>query len=212
MRVFHDPGHGGSNKGVCYGGLIEKDWTLRFVHDFLDWCGCDNRYGSPVKQWMARVSDTETPYDTRGKLAQDIEADFVFIHHVNGMFWPQGGPFAGEARSEGHGLSLFVHRDDRKAFDVAKGMLDTYPPQHLWKSRTLPFIAHRLTRHGKKHWTLNAYSHLRHYHRRGIPSILIEWMFATNDSDRRLLCDPTHRERMFKTLETAIDEMAKVKA
>lgn len=203
LKVWHDSGHGGSNRGVCLNSFVEKNWTLDFVYGFLDWS-----WQQPVLPWIARHDDTNVKYNLRAQDAADVGVDVAFIHHVNGLFYPkdyENAALAGKARPSGLGASAFVMDGDTVSHKIGEVLLKAvHHPLKLWHGRTSPHWSMRFDKHGKKHWTVDAWSCLRHYAKHNIQAVLIEWSFATSDYDRRLLMDRSKRELFYKPLAAAI--------
>jgi N-acetylmuramoyl-L-alanine amidase len=75
--VVIDPGHGGSDPGAQYEGLLEKDLNLKIalkVNEILESRG--------VKTYMTRDDDTFIPLHTRADMANNLNASlFLSIHN-----------------------------------------------------------------------------------------------------------------------------------
>ncbi|MCU9594648.1 N-acetylmuramoyl-L-alanine amidase [Caldibacillus thermolactis] len=80
VRIFIDPGHGGTDPGAVANGLKEKDLTLKiakYARDFL----LNNYSGVQVK--MSRTSDTTKSLSARTKEANNWNADAYVSIHIN---------------------------------------------------------------------------------------------------------------------------------
>ncbi|MDY0394949.1 N-acetylmuramoyl-L-alanine amidase [Virgibacillus halophilus] len=77
VRIFIDPGHGGSDPGASANGLKEKDVTLDIAlktRDILN-----NSYsGHTIK--LSRTSDVTTSLAARTNMANNWGANFFYLH------------------------------------------------------------------------------------------------------------------------------------
>src|SRR5690625_5264440 len=91
VRIFIDPGHGGSDPGASANGLKEKDLTLDIA----------KKIERLLKQYknveivMARKSDQYLTLKERTKMANDWGADFFLSVHINA--------------GKGTGIESFIH-------------------------------------------------------------------------------------------------------
>lgn len=205
IRVYLDPGHGGHNHGIRQGRLYENDVVLDLAKGYVA-----RQLGQAnVELTLARYRDEYIPYAHRARVAEDWSADLAVLHHVNGMFFGKDHPRAGQANPSASGLSVFVVEGTgsvhEQSYAAARDLLlAVRHPLRLWKNRTTPHRSKQVGKDGKRHWTSRALSHLRHYVDRGIPALLVEWGFATNDSDRWLLLDEARRDLFYCPLDAAI--------
>lgn len=209
LKVWHDSGHGGANRGVCFDGFVEKEWTLEFTEGFFDWhyikCSYDEFFS--IEPWTARHDDTNVKYNLRAQAAVEVGADVAFIHHINAIYYPKDYPLhlAGRPWPLHSGASAFVMDGDTESHKVGEVLLNAVRhPLRLWKGRTKPHWSKRFDGHGRPHWTNAAWSCLRHYAQCGIPAVLVEWSFITSDYDRRLITDTSKRELFYRPLSAAI--------
>lgn len=79
VKIFIDPGHGGSDPGAVANGLKEKDLTLniaqkiaRMLEEYVD-----------VQVKLSRESDVTLPLSHRTAKANNWGADFLLSIHVN---------------------------------------------------------------------------------------------------------------------------------
>lgn len=80
IKLFIDPGHGGSDPGAVGNGLLEKELTLdiaKRIRKYLD----AHFTGHTVK--MSRTIDQTVSLAERTKLANDWDADYYLSIHVN---------------------------------------------------------------------------------------------------------------------------------
>jgi N-acetylmuramoyl-L-alanine amidase len=192
MRLIHDPGHGGHNRGLQYAGFVERSWVIDFGHLLMDRLSSLCEY-----QCMARTSDDYIRYTVRARRAVEWKADLAFLHHVNGLFYGQDHHRAGQGNPHGSGTICFVVPEDELSHCVAEALIKGLPKE-LWRQKDYLITA------SPNDWTKNAYGHLSHYTSRGIPAVLIEWGFATNDADRRALQNDKVRDGMAKAAAEAV--------
>lgn len=80
VKIFIDPGHGGSDPGTVANGLREKDLTLAIAKE------CNrvlNEEYEGVQTKMSRTGDTYPSLSARAKAANDWGADFFISIHIN---------------------------------------------------------------------------------------------------------------------------------
>ncbi len=80
VKIFIDPGHGGSDPGAMGNGLQEKDLTLKIalaLRDILQ-----NEYDG-VSLQLSRTSDQTVSYNDRTDAANSWNADYFLSIHVN---------------------------------------------------------------------------------------------------------------------------------
>lgn len=182
MKVWHDPQHGGSNRGTEWHGLFERHWVLDMATDLfpmLGSMGCEQR--------LARISDVTIPYGDRAQAANEWGANLAILHHANAMVYPEGHEREGQAWEEYDGLMTFVYPGDNVGYEVAE-MIGRCAPRGLRQKRPT-----YITSPDRKRWTNNAHRCLTHYRLRDIPAVLIEWGFATSPRDRSILQSAKHR-------------------
>ncbi|MEN1969327.1 N-acetylmuramoyl-L-alanine amidase [Lentibacillus sp. N15] len=80
VRIFIDPGHGGSDPGATANGLKEKDLTLDIAlrtRDILN----ESYEGHTIK--LSRTSDVTTSLAKRTRMANNWGANFFVSIHIN---------------------------------------------------------------------------------------------------------------------------------
>lgn len=80
VKVFIDPGHGGSDVGASANGLMEKDLVLNIALSLRDQLE-DNYQG--VSTNLSRTTDTDVSLEERASLANEWGADYFVSIHVN---------------------------------------------------------------------------------------------------------------------------------
>lgn len=79
VRIFIDPGHGGSDPGAVANGLYEKNLTLDIALRLRDILG---EY-TGVEVRMSRETDTTVSLDQRVQMANSWGADYFLSIHIN---------------------------------------------------------------------------------------------------------------------------------
>ena len=79
MKIFIDPGHGGTDPGASGHGLKEKNVVLDLA---LALAKQLEAYNCQIK--LARDKDVTLSLSDRTKAANDWGADFYFSIHING--------------------------------------------------------------------------------------------------------------------------------
>ncbi|AYA78097.1 N-acetylmuramoyl-L-alanine amidase [Bacillus sp. Y1] len=80
VKIFIDPGHGGTDSGAVGNGIQEKNVTLQIglrIRDILE------RDYSNVSVRMSRTGDTTVSLNQRSNAANSWGADFLYSVHVN---------------------------------------------------------------------------------------------------------------------------------
>jgi N-acetylmuramoyl-L-alanine amidase len=80
VKIFIDPGHGGTDSGAVGNGIQEKNVTLQIglkIRDILE------REYSNVSVRMSRTGDTTVSLNQRTSMANSWGADFLYSVHVN---------------------------------------------------------------------------------------------------------------------------------
>ncbi|WP_062350577.1 N-acetylmuramoyl-L-alanine amidase [Bacillus kwashiorkori] len=80
VKIFIDPGHGGSDPGATGNGLQEKNITLQIAQRIRDMLTSEYENVS-VK--MSRTGDQTVSLNERTKAANDWNADFYLSIHIN---------------------------------------------------------------------------------------------------------------------------------
>lgn len=79
VKIFIDPGHGGSDGGAAANGLKEKDVTLKIAKKIRSRLG--NYEGVGTK--MSRTTDVYVGLSERARMANYWNADFFLSVHIN---------------------------------------------------------------------------------------------------------------------------------
>jgi len=180
MKLLHDPGHGGSNRGCEHAGLIEREWVLGLSTDLVVALS-----GFGVQQKLTREMDISLPYEDRAAAGWQWGAKLVFCHHVNAAVKKDSAGVEVPDESP-DGLIAFALAEDSIAQAVGDAIMRAAPIGLLRsKAKTVPATPFD--------WTENANNVMRHYARHSMHVVLIEWGFATSPRDRAVLQSATSR-------------------
>jgi N-acetylmuramoyl-L-alanine amidase len=191
VKLLHDPGHGGDNRGCAYHGLDETRWVLQLAHDLEAALA-----GFGVEQRLTRQEDITISYEQRAEDAWEWAGPrcLVLCHHVNAMVRQiavgkddAGVPVLQDVPDETvDGLMAFALAQDYRGLEVASAVMRAAPCGLLRrKTKSIPATS--------QDWTRHAYNVLRPYARRGMIAVLVEWGFATSPRDRAILQSPSSR-------------------
>jgi len=170
-----DPGHGGSNFGASGGGTHEKHLTLPIAVQ-LEQILEDTGQLNVVK---TRTEDRDVGLTSRAKVAETWGAQLAISIHLN----------RSEQKNKRGGYVLWERSEESAR--AAKTMAEA------WNKTEIKYPGHKNLRlfHGiaKKGWS-RVQNVLRPYGVRGIPAILLEVGFMTNNADFAIWSNPARRE------------------
>jgi len=120
VKVYIDPGHGGTDPGAVANGLKEKDLTLKiakYTRDYLQ----DNYKGVSIQ--MSRTGDTYPSLTQRTNEANAWGADaFVSIHiNAGGGTGYEDYIYNGGVSSDTHKLQSAIHNEVAPLFSTNRG-------------------------------------------------------------------------------------------
>jgi len=122
VKIFIDPGHGGSDPGAVANGLKEKDLTLAIAKE------CNrvlNEEYEGVQTKMSRTGDSYPSLSARAKAANDWGADYFVSIHIN----------AGEGRGTGFESYIFNGTVSSKTKEYQKKVHQTIVAGTGWTDR-----------------------------------------------------------------------------
>lgn len=79
--IVIDPAHGGNDPGNCSKTLLEKDLTLAIAKEMQAYLK-EHYYGTFI---LTREDDRLIPLSTKAQFISDIQADFMYICHINAL-------------------------------------------------------------------------------------------------------------------------------
>lgn len=164
MKLYLDPGHGGSDTGTTGNGLVEKDLTLDIalrIRDLLQ------SQFEGVEVNMSRTTDTDVSLTERTNEANSWGADYFLSIHVNA--------FDGSAQ----GYEDYIHSSLSSSSQTA---------QYRDIMHEEITVSNNLTNRGKK----SANFHV--LRETNMSALLTENGFIDHPSDAEKLGDPTWRQ------------------
>ncbi|MDD6594599.1 MAG: N-acetylmuramoyl-L-alanine amidase [Catenibacterium mitsuokai] len=184
--VCLDPGHGGHDSGATYRGYQEKDINLRialYARDALQRAG--------YKVVMTRDSDVYLGLEQRVKIASENDANVIISIHCN----------SGDSNHSVHGAEVEIPNGNMVAeiHDQGKNLgddiLDKIDNLGV-KNNGSKERNSKVTKYNDGS-TADYYSIVRNAKQNGIPGIIIEHAFISNDSDlERYLANDTGRKNL----------------
>lgn len=169
MKVFHCPGH-----GMVKNGILDVGCTHNGIVESVIVREICCAIGVPRVDAMRADG-----YRERAKEAHETGADFVICHHINAHTSPSA-----------RGLLVFYSMGDGVAA-AAADMIERSAPYALQRKGHDDDIE---TIRGD--WTRNANWVMSHYRKYNIPTVLIEWGFASNNGDAEFLLDPSNYDQI----------------
>jgi N-acetylmuramoyl-L-alanine amidase len=227
--IVIDPGHGGVDAGAIgrVTGTPEKIVTFDFCRTLKEKLDATGQY----RVLMTRTSDVYVPLDDRAKLASEQKADLLISIHADSLDLKRLGLKNLQGIRGGTVYTLSEQASDEQAkataqrentADVHAGMSDV---QTVAVSEEIGSILSDLESRGKKNRSLSFASYLIDHlkdkikfnvrpHRAanlrvlkaaGVPAVLVELGYLSNEDDEKLLTSPEWRA-------TAAQQMAEVVA
>lgn len=182
MRVFLDPGHGGSNPGCAYGALSEKAYTLEIAY------AAQRAFETAGHSaFKSRTKDVTTSFVQRATMAKCVNADLALVLHVNANPDPNVRGLRVYVMPE---EPCFVPESLHLAQAVLAASLRHAPP--LAHAGRVPEIA---SLDGQGDDVV-----LRHYE---CPAVLVEMGFASNPDDLAYLLSDEGKNTIATTLVAA---------
>lgn len=183
MKIFIDPGHGGSDNGAAYGGrydYIEEDDLNLAVGIMLQY----ELMLAGHRTMMSRGKDTEVPLRTRAIMANAWGADaFVSIH---ADAWHK------ETTS---GISTHIH--------------PACSPDASWLGECVhQALAERLAKRVNRGLKRSDFYVLR---KTNCPAVLVECEFVTNPESRRFLREPENQQALAQAIRYGIGRYASMR-
>ncbi|MGB9808020.1 MAG: N-acetylmuramoyl-L-alanine amidase [Thermosulfidibacteraceae bacterium] len=204
--VVVDPGHGGNDPGaIGVNGIMEKDVVLDIAKKVKSICGNSSNF----KVVLTREEDYFVPLEKRVKFARDYKADLFISIHANSapnrsydgfmafVLAPRGARggierFLQEAENREVANELKNHHDS-----VVKVLLDfTYEYTMVEGKRAAKFILDEVDEYTsfKNRGVKEAGFYV--LRNPGIPAVLLEVGFLSNEADVKKLSDESERKRV----------------
>jgi N-acetylmuramoyl-L-alanine amidase len=185
--VWLDPGHGGSDRGVTAAGFVESRFSLDLAQRLAVLL---TKQG--IKTSLSRTDDSDPAQADRIQAANQSRADLAVSLHANCGFGRGSGPrvLVPAVRSEEDALTA--------------GGVDLIPLGHLQSLRLAE--SRRLgdalakTLKGARVAALP----LAQFNGLGVPGVVVECGFASDEGDRARLTDPGQMDALAKNLAQGI--------
>lgn len=185
--VVIDIGHGGSDPGASYNGLIEKEVNLKIGQYFKSFI----TYDSKIKYYFTREVDKALSLQSRVDIANDLEADFMLAIHNNAIDISKD-----PSKVNVNGLEILTTINETKSdkeIAIANGLYDALKNQ-------LPNINYRGVRDYSKLFILR-YTKM--------PAIIVEYAFLTNVQDSTNLKDEAILSEMARITQSYLQTQIK---
>lgn len=164
LRVFLDPGHGGSDPGATRNGVKEKDVVLQIALKTADIL-LNNYLGVDVK--LSRTTDRYLELEGRAEMSNQWKADYFISLHNNSF-----------RNQIANGFETYIHNKDYSKTDKKN------------QQTIHQYLIDKIGINDRGMKKAN-YSVLRNT---DAPSILIEYMFISNSKENRLLKSNSYRD------------------
>ncbi|MHB8619179.1 MAG: N-acetylmuramoyl-L-alanine amidase family protein [Chloroflexota bacterium] len=188
--IVVDPGHGGRDTGAIKNGLLEKNVTLAIGLDLRDYL-----QGQGARVVMTRQTDvalgptTDTDLQARVNIARRAHADAFIAVHGNSVADPG---YSGATTYYGPGCGYYSGAH-LSAADVGRGFSLARLVQAALVNQT-----HEINRgsHAQIYWVLGD---------PGIPSILVETGFLSNQVEAAKLANPAYQHVVASAIGEGVD-------
>ena len=117
MRIFVDPGHGGSDSGASFGSYREKDATLGIGLHLCKSLKLKNHIPC-----LSRTGDYRITLNERARLANKFEADLFISLHTNADADPDQTD-----DPEAHGSEIWIYPGSKKGLRLATAIATCIP-------------------------------------------------------------------------------------
>jgi N-acetylmuramoyl-L-alanine amidase len=158
--IFHVPGHGGDDAGTSHGGLVESDWVLAQA------IACETALAAlGIPQAMSRRDGSINPtmqQEADGAIAAG--AGLAILHHVNAAASPSAS-----------GLMVFARRGDSVSIEVGDAIVRACPFPLRRRLGKCTLVSTNDPQYPRVANCLMRYT---------VPAVLIEYGFASRESDR----------------------------
>lgn len=211
QTVFIDAGHGGKDPGTIHNGIVERDVALdiaRRLGRLLEANGIDVEY--------SRTKDVAVPLSNRSRMANSKKADLFVSVHVNAHQDPSFSGFEAyyldlaSNTQAARVATLENAASDRKLGDMQSVMADIMLNARTQESRRLAGDIKRVTlsRVERRGFNLkDGGAKAAPFHvliGAGMPSVLVEVGYCTNQQEARRLANPAYRHALAEGLAEGI--------
>lgn len=184
MKIFIDPGHGGSDRAnVGPTGYVEADGVLDIslmLKGFLE------RLGFEVK--MSREEDKTVDLKKRSIMSNNWGADLFLSIHTNAFHNPSVG-----------GLEIFYPFGDEYALESSNLILEELTEETGWRNRGSK--TRLIMDKNSPIYNMDYYSVIRETN---APALLLELGFHSNPEEEKLLLMKSFRERLAASISLSL--------
>jgi N-acetylmuramoyl-L-alanine amidase len=178
--VVIDPGHGGREKGACWGDLYEKDLNLRIANAAKV---ALEREGARVI--MTRENDVALSLAARAQIALERRADLFVSIHCNSNSSP----------GSASGIETYYHMDEPSPKALAYAIHEAICSQAKMPDRRA---------RSDRSLYASGLGVLRRLSGSGIPGVLIECGYVNHPSDRSKLVSADYRAKLAEGIVKAL--------
>jgi len=169
-KLIIDPGHGGSDTGIVFENIVEKDYVFsmaeyfKLVAELFDF-----------EVYLTRERDEDPTHDQRNLKSILVQAELFISLHVDGVFNEQ----TKEPITTTDGSHCFYNPNDLIGYEIGSAIMRSVPKNLLrYKPKPTPC--------NDSDWTKRVYNCI---HAIKIPCVLWEMGFITSPIDRSILLD-----------------------
>jgi N-acetylmuramoyl-L-alanine amidase len=166
VKIYLDPGHGGSDPGAVGNGLKEKDLTL----DICKRIESGLKSYENVEVFMSRETDTTVSLDTRTQKANLMNADVLLSVHINSA-----------ANVAAKGFESFIYPGSGSPTSALQNVMHT---------EIIRAMGTGIEDRGKKQANFHMLRESK------MKAILTENLFIVNSGDAAKLADPAFRQKV----------------
>jgi N-acetylmuramoyl-L-alanine amidase len=196
MKVFLDPGHGGSDPGAVAGGYHEADLNLTVAKKTKALL-----VARGYKVYMSRSNDSYVSLLDRSQMANDLKADLFISIHVNST---------GSGTTTANGIeSYYYEYNPDYPSKINEDMHNNQ--ERIKKSKTLTNLIHdnmiEYTGANDRGTDGDTFSVVREA---AMPATLIELGFINNTKERQKLVTSSYQQNLAKAIADGIDEYFRI--
>jgi N-acetylmuramoyl-L-alanine amidase len=202
MNIAIDAGHGGSDHGATYKQVHESKITLGIAKELQKIVENDDQFSS----FLVRDDDTSIELHDRVKKARSNDSDLFISIHANSS--PDPGShgmeiyFRNELEPDQESLRLAHQENQFKSVKSSQKLSDIQSITQDLNRSTTAIRSYELSWHIVDHWRVPFSSKRKqpikqgpfHVIHQGIPSVLVEVGFVTNDKEAMRLSSPAYQK------------------
>jgi N-acetylmuramoyl-L-alanine amidase len=202
MTIAIDAGHGGSDHGATYKHVHESTITLGIAKELQKIIEDDNQFSS----FLVRDNDKSMELHDRVKKARAKESDLFISIHANSSPDPKSHGmeiyFRNELEPDQESLRLAHQENQFKAITTSQKLSDIQSITQDLNRSTTTVRSYELSWHVVDNWRVPFSSKRRqpikqgpfHVIHQGIPSVLVEVGFVTNEKEAMRLLTPVYQK------------------